>query len=316
MNIHFKILCSLALLLTSTVHAERYVLPAKGDSLVGQMTLFTTRYEDTFLKLARRFNIGFQEIVLANPDVDPWIPEPGSQIFIPTRYILPDVKREGMVLNLAEMRLYYFPKSIPGKQNYVYTYPISIGKEGWGTPHSKTTVIGKAKDPTWYPPESIRKEHEERNDPLPEFVPPGPDNPLGKYAIRLGLSGYLIHGTNEPRGIGMKVTHGCIRLHPNDISDLFNRVSINTPVTIINQPYKLAWHQGQLYAEMHPSEGDESGTTSRNLTEFVRSIVAVTKNSKDYKVDWELANRLAKNKTGMPIAIGERIKQSEKNQES
>lgn len=298
MSILWSLLCSMPL------HAERYQLPSNGDSIVGQMSMITTKESDTFIELARRYGLGFQELVLANPKVDPWLPGEGTQVVVPTRYILPNSKHEGLILNLAEMRVYYFPKKSPG---YVYTYPISIGKEGWATPNTKTTIIGMRKNPTWTPPESIRKEHEEKNDPLPATVPPGPDNPLGEYAIRLGLSGYLIHGTNNPRGIGMRVTHGCVRLHPDDIEDLYARVSLNTPVTIINQPYKIAWSNGKLYAEMHPSEGDETGTNSRNLTQFVQAIIGATKSKKDYKVNWKLANQLAKNKTGLPTSVGSKI---------
>lgn len=295
----------LFLLFSSTqLQAERYQLPKNGDSIVGQMTLHTAKDSDTFIELARRYGLGFQELVLANPKVDPWLPGEGTQVVIPTRYILPNTKRQGLILNLAEMRVYYFPKNSPG---YVHTYPISIGKEGWDTPNTQTTIIGMKKNPTWTPPESIRKEHEERNDPLPTTVPPGPDNPLGEYAIRLGLSGYLIHGTNNPRGIGMRVTHGCVRLHPDDIKDLFGRVSVSTPVTIVNEPYKVAWSNGKLYAEMHPSEGDESGANSRNLTQFVQAIIGATKSKKDYKVNWKLANQLAKNKTGLPVSVGTKI---------
>lgn len=286
------------------LHAERYILPKNGDSIIGQMSMITTKDSDTFIELARRFGLGFQEMVLANPNIDPWLPGEGTQVVIPTRYILPKTKRVGLVLNLAEMRVYYYPKNSPG---YVHTYPISIGKDGWSTPHSQTRVIAKTKNPTWTPPESIRKEHEEKNDPLPPTVPPGPDNPLGKYAIRLALAGYLIHGTNNPRGIGMKVTHGCVRLHPDDIKDLFSRVSIDTPVTIVNQPYKIAWQNGKLYAEMHPNEGDESGSNSRYLTQFVEAIINATKSKKEYKVNWELANQMAKNKTGLPISVGVKL---------
>jgi L,D-transpeptidase ErfK/SrfK len=294
----FLMLCSIQ------VHAERYALPKNGDSIIGQMTVVTAKESDTFIELARRFGLGFQELVLANPKVDPWLPGQGTQVVVPTRYILPNAKRSGLILNLAEMRVYYFDKREPG---FVYTYPISIGKDGWATPNTQTSIIGMQKDPTWTPPESIRKEHEEKNDPLPLTVPPGPDNPLGEYAIRLGLAGYLIHGTNNPRGIGMRVTHGCVRLHPDDIKDLFARVSVNTPVTIVNQPYKLAWSGGKLYAEMHPNEGDESGTNSRHLTKFVQAIIGATKSNKDYKVDWKLANQLAKNKNGLPISVGTKL---------
>jgi len=297
--------CAFALQYASSLQAERYVLPESGSDLIGQMSIISAQEEDTFIKLARRFDIGYEELVLANPNVDPWLPGNGTQVVIPSQYILPKAKREGLVLNLAEMRLYYFPSSANSKPKYVHTYPISIGREGWDTPYSKTRIIGMRKNPTWYPPASIRKEHEENNDPLPATVPPGPDNPLGKFALRLGLSGYLIHGTNEPRGIGMRVTHGCIRLHPDDIEDLYNRVAVDLPVAIVNQPYKLAWLNDQLYVEMHPSEGVEGNKGSKNLTEFVRSIVDATKfeSNNSYKVNWNLANKLAKNKTGLPTVV-------------
>lgn len=304
MKIFTFIASAIILVFSYQLHAERFQLPPVDESIVGQLSIITTQESDTFLAIARKYDIGFQEMVIANPSVDPWIPGEGTQVIIPTQYILPDSKREGLVLNLAEMRVYYYPKSSNGNARYVHTYPISIGQDGWDTPHTQTKIIGKSKNPTWYPPKSIRKEHEEKGDPLPSSVPPGPDNPLGKYALRLGLPGYLIHGTNEPRGIGMKVTHGCIRLHPNDIEDLFNRIPTDTPVTIINQPYKIAWYNDQLYAEMHPNEGDESGSNSRYLTEFVRAIIDATESNKDYKVDWELANNLARNKTGLPIIVG------------
>lgn len=291
--------------LVTPLQAERYVLPEDGGSIVGQLAIISAREGDTFIALARKFGMGFQEIVLANPGVDPWIPDAGTQIVIPSRYILPATKREGLVINLAEMRLYYYPESLDGEPKYVHTYPISIGQRGWETPYGQTTrVIARVKNPTWYPPASIRKEHEEKNDPLPESVPPGPDNPLGNHMLRLDLPGYLIHGTNKPQGIGMKVTHGCIRLHPLDIEDLFGRVAVGTPVKIVNQPYKLAWRRGKLYAEMHPSEEGEIEAESLHLTQFVRAVIAVTKSNKDYGMDWKLANRLAKNKSGWPTIVG------------
>ena len=294
----------LLLVLMPRLQAERYVLPANGESIIGQSVIISAQEDDSFLALARKFNIGFQEILIANPSVDPWLPGEGTQIVIPTRYILPNTKREGLVINLAEMRLYYYPKGADSESRYVYTYPVSIGRRGWATPSGRARVIAKSKNPVWYPPESIRKEHEEKNDPLPSFVLPGPDNPLGKYAIRIDLPGYLIHGTNKPQGIGMRVTHGCIRLHPDDIKDLFNRVTTGTPVTIVDQPYKLAWRQGKLYVEMHPSEVE---TGSLQLTQFVRSVIAATESSKNYDVDWELASQQARNKNGLPIIVGSKI---------
>lgn len=287
-------------------HAERYWLSSGTEPIVGQVVIVSAQYEDTFLTLARKFGIGFQELVIANPAVDPWLPGEGTQIVLPTQYILPDGKREGLVLNLAEMRLYYYPENPGGTPEYVDTYPISIGRQGWNTPRARTRIIRKKKDPTWYPPESIRSEYAQKGRFLAESVPPGPDNPLGRFALYTALPGYVIHSTNEPRGIGMKVTHGCIRLHPDDIEDLFDRVSANTPVTIVSQPYKLAWRQGRLYAEMHPDREDESKAGSYDLTRFVRAVIGVTESSQDYEVNWELARHLAENKTGLPTAVGTR----------
>ena len=300
----FAFLAVLYFTLMAPVQAERYRLASEAESIVGQLTIVSTRHEDTFLDLARKFELGFQDLVLANPAIDPWLPGEGTQVLLPTQYILPGQKRDGLVLNLAEMRLYYYPENSQGAPRYVYTYPISIGRQGWDTPQARTRVIRKKKYPTWYPPESIRSEYEQNGKVLEEAVPPGPDNPLGRFALYTALPGYVIHGTNEPRGIGMKVTHGCIRLHPDDIEDLFSRVSVDTPVTIINQPYKLAWHQDRLYAEMHPYGGDETG--SYDLTRFVRAIIRVTESSQDYKVNWEEVNRLAERKSGLPTVVGVR----------
>ena len=303
---NLAILIVLNLALMPSGHAERYRLPSEAEPIVGQLAIISTQYEDTFLKLARKFDIGFQELVIANPAVDPWLPGEGTQVVLPTQYILPGGKREGLVLNLAEMRLYYYPENPEGTPEYVHTYPISIGRQGWNTPRARTRIVRKKKDPTWYPPESIRNEYEQKGGSLAESVPPGSDNPLGRFALYMALPGYVIHGTNEPRGIGMKVTHGCIRLHPDDIEDLFNRVPVNTPVTIVNQPYKLAWYQDKLYVEMHPDMEGASKISPHNLTRFVRAVIGVTESSRGYKVNWELARQLAENKTGLPTAVGTR----------
>ena len=297
----FQTILYLALILPA--HAERYQLSSEISPIIGQLTITSTRYDDTFIKLAREFGVGYQELIIANPAVDPWLPGEGTQVVLPTQYILPDSKREGLVLNLAEMRLYYYPKSSEGARQYVYTYPISIGRQGWNTPIGQTRIIRKKKEPTWYPPESIREEYKQKGKTLKGAVPPGPENPLGKFALYMAMPGYVIHGTNQPRGIGMRVTHGCIRLHPNDIEDLFHRIAVDTPVTIVNQPYKLAWHRNRLYAEMHPEEGEVSKPGS-NLIQLVRAVTSAAGTENSYNVDWELAKRLAKVKTGLPTAVG------------
>ena len=293
----------LLLALALPVHAERYALPSGTSPMIGNLTIISTRFEDTFLQLATRFGVGFDELVMANPAVDPWLPGQGTQVVVPTQYILPDSKREGIVLNLAEMRLYYYPENPHGAPRYVYTYPISIGRQGWDTPVGLTRIIRKKQNPTWYPPQSIREEYERKGKPLESAVPPGPDNPLGKFALYMALPSYVIHGTNEPRGIGMRVTHGCIRLRPDDIKDLFQRISIDTPVTIVDQPYKVAWHRNKLYAEMHPGTG-EGSRPGANLAQLVSTIMGATGTGNGYRIDWQLARRLAKGKTGLPTALG------------
>ncbi|MFK8027823.1 MAG: L,D-transpeptidase family protein [Gammaproteobacteria bacterium] len=287
-----------------TAMAETYHYHT-GEDVIGNISIHTIKDGDNFLELAQTFRVGFLELVDANPDVDPWIPEQGAQIIIPTQYVLPNVKREGVVINLAELRLYQF-HGTKDNVSSVSTYPVSVGKDDqWETPLSFTRITSKTAKPNWYPPESIRKEHEENNDPLPKIVPPGPDNPLGDYKIGLALSGYLIHGTNVPEGIGMRVTHGCIRLHPTGIEKLFKSVEINTPVTIVNQPYKVGWRDNKLYVETHSEIEEQEKASSRNLTEFVQLVVAQTKENENdgYEILWERGYQEAREKRGVPFLM-------------
>ena len=280
-----------------------------NQDVVGNIAIHTIEEGDNFLRLAQTFRVGFDELVDANPDVDPWIPEHGSQIIIPTQYVLPNVERVGVVINLAELRMYHFHES-QDDINRVSTYPISVGKGGqWETPLTYTHITAKNKKPSWYPPESIRKEHEENNDPLPKVVPPGPDNPLGDYSLRLALPGYLIHGTNVPEGIGMRVTHGCIRLHPTGIEKLFANVKVKTPVTIINQPYKVGWLDNKLYVETHSEIEEQSQAASRNLTEFVQLVIAQTKEreEEEHQILWETGYQEAREKRGVPFLMSQQV---------
>lgn len=291
-------------LITQPLLAQTYHYDINED-VVGNIAIHTIQEGDNFLELAQRFGIGFNELVDANPDVDPWIPVQGAQIVIPTQYVLPNIERKGVVINLAELRLYHFHES-GGDQSSVSTYPISVGKdEQWETPLAYTRITSKIEKPNWYPPASIRKEHEDNNDPLPEVVPPGPDNPLGDYKLGLALSGYLIHGTNVPEGIGMRVTHGCIRLHPNGIEKLFKSVQVNTPVTIINQPYKVGWRDKKLYVETHSEIEEQERAASRNLTEFVQMVVAKTKDIKQesFEILWDIGYQEARQKRGVPFLM-------------
>src|SRR5688500_15844839 len=198
------------------------------DQVIGDLQVTHVQGEDTLSDIARRFNLGYEELVRANPGVDPWLPGEGREVVLPTQFVLPSAPREGLVINLAQLRVFYFPKRQEGELQTVVTHPIGIGKVGRSTPEGTTKVTGKAKNPTWYPPASIRKEHREAGDPLPPKVPPGPDDPLGVHMMTLGWPSYLIHGTNKPYGIGMRSSHGCMRFYPEDIAELFDRIAVGT----------------------------------------------------------------------------------------
>jgi L,D-transpeptidase ErfK/SrfK len=293
-----------ALLGAATVSAASYPLPENGDSVIGEVQHAVARHEDTLLDIGRRYGVGYEEIVAANPGVDPWLPGEGAQVLIPSRYILPDDAREGVVVSLAEHRLYYFPKPKAGQPATVETYPISIGKMDWKTPLGLTRIVDKRVRPTWYPPESVRKEHEADGRPLPRAVPPGPDNPLGEFAMRLGIPGgaYLIHGTNRPAGVGMQVTHGCIRMYPEDIAHFFQIVAVNTPVRMIDRPYKMGWRGDELFIEVHaPLEGEQTAEM-RSLTNITRLLVSAT-HDRPVAIDWAKAEQAFAQASGVPEAV-------------
>ena len=222
---------------------------------------------------------------------------------MPKQRLLPRAPRTGIVINLPEHRLYWFPPAQAGKPPIVWTFPVSIGKMDWNTPLGTTRIVSKAKDAPWIPPKSVREEHEKRGEPLPAVVPGGPDNPMGRYKMALGIPGgaYLIHGTNRPAGIGMQVTHGCMRLYPEDIEVLYGMVPIGTPVTIVNQPYKWGWREGELLIEVHPPLQEDAGTLP-TLTDLTRLIVEATRDQ-PLAVDWIGAERTWREAKGIPTAV-------------
>ena len=220
----------------------------KDSRIVGDLVVITTQDGDFLPDIARHFGLGYNEITLANPNILPWISKAGERVLLPLQFILPDTPRKGIVLNLANMRMFYYPTK---QKDVLFTYPVGVGRDGWNTPLGQTTIVAKKTKPTWIVPESIRREHAAKGDPLPRVVPPGPKNPLGEYALLLGFTNYLIHGTNKPYGVGMQVSHGCVRLYPEDIEVLFKKTSVGTPVRIIHQPYMMAWKEDMLYLEAH-----------------------------------------------------------------
>ena len=247
-------------------HPNRFELAYAEQSVVGDVQVVAVEGDNTLSDLARAYGLGYDEIVAANPDVDPWLPGVGTRVLLPTQYVLPPV-RDGVVLNIASKRLYYFPPRADGEALLVYTFPIGIGRVGWETPVGRTTVIAKARDPQWYVPWSVQQEHKATGNPLPAVVPPGPDNPLGAFVLKLDMPGYLIHGTNQPYGVGMRVSHGCVRLYPENIEFLFPEVAIGADVSILNEPFLLGERNGELYFEAHvPLEDDTVAAELRLAT--------------------------------------------------
>jgi len=251
-------LATLWCLAAAPVRAETFVVPPDGEGVVGQVRHVRAHQEDTLLDIARRFDLGMDEMVAANPDVDVWIPGEGTRVVVPTRFVLPPGPREGIVVNVAEMRLYYYPPpETPWERRIVITHPVGIGRVGLDTPLGRFTVADKITHPSWTVPKAMADAYRAKGTPFEAVVPPGPDNPLGDYALVLDVPGYFIHGTNRPWSIGMRVSRGCVRLYPEDILSLFPKVPQGTPVRIVDTPYKVGREHGVWYLEAHPPEGHD-----------------------------------------------------------
>jgi L,D-transpeptidase ErfK/SrfK len=293
-----------SLLVALQAHAAIYPLPHANEAVLGETQRVLAQHEDTLLDLGRRHGVGYEEMVAANPDVDPWLPGAGREVLIPSRYILPDAPREGIVISLAEHRLYFYPRPQSGELASVITFPISVGKMDWKTPLGVTHIVEKRIKPTWYPPESVRREHEAEGRHLPKAVPPGPDNPLGEHAMRLDIPGgaYLIHSTNRPAGVGMEITHGCIRMYPEDIEQLFRMVPLGTLVRIVHQPYKMGWKNQDLYIEVHSPLSGQAAQAAYTLTSLTRLLVSATQDL-SIAIDWAKAEQAFLRPTGVPESV-------------
>ena len=370
---------------------------ALAGDVIGALDLTTTARKDTIADIARTYSMGYREMRLANPKVDPWLPGEDTEVVIPSLYILPDAPRVGLVINVPEMRIYYFPKAARGEATQVATYPVSIGRQDWSTPHGVTQVVSKIKNPSWTPPETIRKEHASEGDFLPkvvgpgpdnplgayalrlglvinvpemriyyfpkaargqasqvatypvsigrqdwstphgvtqivakikdpswappetirqehasegDFLPkvvgPGPDNPLGAYALRLGLPGYLIHGTDKPYGIGMRVTHGCMRLYPHDIDTVYHTVPVGTQVRLVNEPFKIGLAHGEIYLEVHPYLDEDEDKFREKFTLVVNLITKRCANS-EVRLNWQALRQALYQPTGIPVVVGSAV---------
>jgi L,D-transpeptidase ErfK/SrfK len=312
MKIRTLFACSLLLsAMMGKVYAITYQLPeASGDRVVasseGDTASITVDHDQTLLDVARQFNLGQSEIVTLNPKLDRWLIKKDTVVRLPNKRILPDTPHEGITLNISEYRMYYYPANQPG---IVKSYAHGIGRQDWQTPLGRTTVAKKVKDPAWHPPESIRREHAANGDPLPAIVPPGPNNPLGAYALHLNLPGeYRIHGTDVDKiyGIGMQITHGCVRMYPEDIESLYNSVPIGTPVYIVKQPIKVGWLNNTLYIEAHPDlEGEEKTQDERFA--LALDLIQKANNGELPEFDQVALNQTLKELDGTPLALYERL---------
>ena len=273
------------------------------ESVVGGVGTYEARSDDTLLDIARRFGMGIEEMKLANPGVDLWLPGEGTAIRLPARFVLPSGPRRGIVINVPEMRLYYYPND--GGQ--VRTWPIGIGRLEYETPLGNTSVVGKKVGPVWYPTDTIREEYAARGEPLPRMVLPGPDNPLGSHAIYLGLPTYLIHGTNRPYSIGMRVSFGCVRLYPEDIVELYDLVAPGTPVRLVDERVKAGWLEDELYLEVHPNPDLPQDEARPNMTDAVRAIIKATPDGRQPPVDWKLVEAALTTANGIPALVGRRV---------
>ncbi len=289
-------------LFVDPVCGRSFVLPPPGVELVGTIESVPAEPAETLLDIARRYDLGQEQILRANPKVDRWLPQPRAEVVLPSSYLLPRTPREGIVLNLPEMRLYYYGRKDDSGKPLVVTHPVSVGRMDWTTPLGEARISRKAKDPAWYPPASIREEANARGEPLPEVVPAGPDNPLGRYAMYLNRSGYLIHSTNKPYGVGMRVTHGCIRMYPEDIERLFPEVPVGTKVRIINQPIKIGWFADMLYLEVHPPLEEEAQDLASRLDAALDLVDAELREA-PVQVSGRAIRQAVTEQKGIPVLI-------------
>jgi L,D-transpeptidase ErfK/SrfK len=275
--------------------------------IVGYAQRTVVSNEDTLPDIARRFDVGYEEMLLANPGVDPWLPGVGREVVVPTQFVLPAAPHQGVVVNVAAMRIFYYPPHKQGEPQVVYTHPIGIGRVGWKTPEGTTKIVSRTKDPVWVVPKSVRDEHAEDGEILPARVAAGPDNPLGQYMFRLSWPSYLIHGTNKPYGVGMRSSHGCMRLYPEDIAVFFDLIPIGTQVTVVNQPYLFGSRDGMLYLQAYAVMEDDSRDWGNNRKRLLSHLLSPKLrkeiSTKDNAIDWQRVGDLAHSPRALAVPI-------------
>jgi L,D-transpeptidase ErfK/SrfK len=277
-------------------------LPDDDEAVIGEIDEVEVDEPVKLADLAQRHGVSLAELVRQNPRLarlgaDQRVPE-GMRVRRPRLFVLPDAPRQGIVVNIAEMRLYHYGNG--AKSRSVSTFPAAVGREEWETPTGQTYIAERIVDPVWYPPESIRAKALEEGRELPQKVPPGRENPLGSYALRLGWRKHLIHGTNQPRSIGTPATHGCIRLYPDDIERLFRRVRVGTPVRLVDQPYKVGAQDGELFLEAHaPTNGDAAAFRAAAY----KRMRAWAVQGGERAIRWNVVEREMAQPSGVPVRV-------------
>ncbi len=320
MKSYFLLLALMLILPATAAWPSGYAVDGLTTQVVGEIQYEYARRSDTLMEIARWRNMGYREIRRANPEVDIWMPGEGTRVLIPSLHVLPDGPREGLVINRAEKRLYYYYNNDQDNgdanghhpedhqdtgigQLRVRTYPIGIGRQGRETPAGGVTrVVGKLERPAWYPTEGVRADYASRGITLPSVIPPGPDNPLGEHVLMLEMAGYLIHGTNRPDGVGMRVSQGCVRLYPEHIQRLVETVPLGTPVHFVDQAIKLGYRDGLLYLEVHPG-ADGKAPEPGMVMDTVEAWIATNARQHKQPVDRERVASVASAADGVPSVI-------------
>jgi L,D-transpeptidase ErfK/SrfK len=287
--------------------AATFSLPDDGSNVVGRLQVVTADSRNTLLDIARHFDLGYEEITVANPGVSIWLPGEGTRIVVPTEFVLPPRPWEGVVLNIPQRRLYYFPRPKPKEPATVVTFPIGTARPGWPTPLGTTRITGKYEDPAWFVPKSIQEEHRSQGEfDFPEYFPPGPDNPMGMLAMQTGFDKIFIHSTNRPWGVGMRVSHGCIRLYPEDAAYLFPAVPVGTPVRIINQPVMVGERDGLLYLSVSEPVDAYPDDVDSLLLRAIDALALYKAQQDSAELDWDRVREAvhARRIVPIPISVG------------
>lgn len=304
-----RILLSVSLLISSAYaqkHVE-YIQPAKGDDVIGEIMYVTPKRHESLVDLTIRYEMGYEELKWANPGINAWMLSDTAPLVLPTQFILPAGKRSGIVSNIPEMRTYYFLKD----SDKVYVYPVGVGRMDWKTPLGSWAITRKQENPAWYPPESIRKEHVEMGrGVLPKVVPAGPDNPLGTRVLRLALPSYLLHGTNEQTGIGMRVTHGCMRFYPQHIEHIYEMVPTNTMVTFLNEPVKYGFLGNDLLIEVHPPLEEDELSTAELQNNALALLEKYLEPYPESSVNYDMVKLAVQQQSGIPVIVGQKVASS------